>query len=130
FRIHMKVASGCEGQPVSEACLELIAERADTGKIEIVIITGMRSGNNVGNTVGNGIFGHSQRIFDLIGAIVDSGQYVAVEIDHGKGTSIILACSKRVRKRYKQFVTSAERLIFRAAENLLYCFVPSAACCV
>ena len=79
----MQVAAGRKGQPVAEPLLKLVAHAAHLGIVEPIVIAGMRRGYHVGDSVGDGVLRHSQRLLDIVGAVVDTRKDVAVQIDHG-----------------------------------------------
>src|ERR1700676_433957 len=82
FRAEMEVAAGGEGQPVADAFLQVIPALSYGGEIEKICVAGMRSGDDVGDAVGDGGFGHGQRCFHRFRPVVDAGKNVAVKIDH------------------------------------------------
>jgi hypothetical protein len=42
----------------------------------------MGSGNHVGNTVSDGILGHGEGVFDVLRAVVEAEQDMAVKVNH------------------------------------------------
>src|SRR5712675_172047 len=50
--------------------------------VETILATAMRRGHYVRDAVVDRRFSHGQRLFDVCGAVVNSGQYVAMQIHH------------------------------------------------
>jgi hypothetical protein len=83
FRAEVEVAAGGEVETVAEVALELVAGLADAGIVECPRAAGVRCGDDVGDAVGDGGFGHGEGVFEAAGAVVEARQDVTVQIDHG-----------------------------------------------
>ena len=85
FWIEMKIAAGGELEAAFEPGLEIVAQAADFGVFKFVARVGMRGGDEASDSVGDCGFRHGERLLDGGRAIVNSGQDVAVQINHGCG---------------------------------------------
>jgi len=85
LKAEVEIATGCEDEAAFEGLLNFIpAFFYQFGK-ERKGRMGMRGGNDVGNSVGNGHFCHGEREFKGVGAIVEARKYVAMNVNHGWG---------------------------------------------
>src|SRR6267154_1951872 len=95
FGIEMKVAPRGDLEAVTDAGLQVIPGGANAREIKIVFTAGVGSGHHVRNAVGDGGFGHGERLFDGFCAIVDPRKNVAVQVNH-VGASSASPCSERL----------------------------------
>src|SRR5213593_4517846 len=72
FRAKMEVTTCGHVQPVTEALLQRAADAAHTLVVEVVVAVGVWSGDDVGNAVGDGVFGHGHRVLKLLRPVVHS----------------------------------------------------------
>src|SRR6266850_1475890 len=80
--VQMEVTSSGQLQPVSEFTLQAIAEMLYARIVEAIFAAAMWRGHYMRDAVVDRRFSHRQRLFDLGGAVVNSGQYVAMQIHH------------------------------------------------
>lgn len=78
----MKIAAGGEVEAAVEERLEFIPARANHFGNELEAIARMRRGDDVVNALGDGHFGHSDGDFEGFGAVVQSREDVAMDVDH------------------------------------------------
>src|SRR5713226_4611984 len=102
----MKVAPRGDLEAVTDAGLQFIPGGANARKIKTVFTAGMGSGHHVRNAIGDGGFGHGERLFDGFRAIVEPGKNVAVQVNHVGASSTSprserLPCAEQEKKRGK-----------------------------
>jgi hypothetical protein len=82
FRIQMKIASGCQRQPLPHLGLQLFTQRPHFRVIEKKFRAGMRSRHQVGYALGNRRFRHLHRLFHRVRPVVQPWKDVAMQINH------------------------------------------------
>ena len=70
FVVQMKIASAGQNHSAGELVVQFGEDRADALKIEGVLGTGMRSGDDMGDAIGDGGLGHGERIFQGFCAVI------------------------------------------------------------
>src|ERR1700719_4119885 len=79
----MKIASGSHIQLVTDFGLQAFAQALNLRIVEWIIAAAMRGGDDMGDAVGDRRFGHGQRLFDALRAVIETWQNVAMHIHHG-----------------------------------------------
>jgi hypothetical protein len=64
LRVQMEIASRSDGKSISQSGAEFVANGLHPAKIKIVLVAGVRSPDNVRDSVRDSIFGHGERILD------------------------------------------------------------------
>src|SRR6266850_1917307 len=80
--VQMEVTSSGQLQPVSEFTLQAIAKTLYARIVEAIFTAAMWRGHYMRDAVVDRRFSHRQRLFDLGGAVVNSGKYVKMQIQH------------------------------------------------
>jgi len=82
FVIEVEVGAGGELQAMADFAGKFIASGADTGEIELMIGAAMGRGDDVGDAVGDGFFGHGEGDVDRSGAVIQPWKDVTVKVNH------------------------------------------------
>jgi threonylcarbamoyladenosine tRNA methylthiotransferase MtaB len=82
LKTQMKIATGCQRQPRAHLRLKLIAALAN--QLRIKVVSGIRVGcsHNVRDSVRDGHFGHLNRFFKILRAIIEPRKNVAMNVYH------------------------------------------------
>ena len=72
----MEITARRQGEPPRELFVHRIPRLSYLCEIESVIRTRMRSPHHVRDSIGDGIFRHSHRLFDGFCAVIESGKYM------------------------------------------------------
>lgn len=78
----MKIAAAGEGEATREFCVEFVYTGTHGFIAERIIRAGMRSADDMGDAIGDRVFGHSKRVVDGFCAVIHAWQDVTVEVDH------------------------------------------------
>ena len=82
FQVKVKIASGGQRQPIAYKLLQSVSALPDPSIIKRKCTIGMRSSHYTRDSVGDGGFRHEQRLLDGLRPIIESRQYVTVQINH------------------------------------------------
>src|SRR2546430_2583188 len=123
FGIEMKVAPRGDLEAVTDAGLQIIPGRANAREIKTVFTAGVGSGHHVRNAVGNGGFGHGERLFDGFCGIVDPRKNVAVEV-YPVGASFSVSMFRTLSLRPGGKKTGAKTGACGAGSSGLRIFLP------